>query len=74
MIDRGIPRHDYEIVNADGENIGRVTSGTMSPMMKQGIGMGYLNKGYWKEGTEIFIRVRNKDLKARLVKFPIYKG
>ncbi len=74
MIDRGIPRHDYEIVNAEGENIGRVTSGTMSPMMKQGIGMGYLKKGYWKEGTEIFIRIRNKDIKAELVRFPIYKG
>jgi aminomethyltransferase len=73
MTERGIPRHDYEIVNAEGDNIGRVTSGTMSPMMKQGIGMGYLNKGYWKEGTEIFIRIRNKDLKARVVKLPIYK-
>ncbi|MDT8401536.1 MAG: glycine cleavage system aminomethyltransferase GcvT [Bacteroidales bacterium] len=74
MIDRGIPRHDYEIVNEGGENIGRVSSGTMSPMMKQGIGMGYLNKGYWKEGTEIFIRIRNRDLKAEIVKFPIYKA
>ena len=74
MVDRGIPRHDYEIVNEEGETIGRVTSGTMSPMMKQGIGMGYLNKGYWKEGTEIFIRIRNKNLKAELVKLPIYKG
>jgi len=73
MIERGIPRHNYEIVNAEGEIIGRVTSGTMSPMMKQGIGMGYLDKGYWKEGTEIFIRIRNKDLKAKVVKFPIYK-
>ncbi len=73
MVERGIPRHDYEIVNANGDNIGRVTSGTMSPMMKQGIGMGYLQKGYWKEGTEIFIRIRNKDLKAQVVKFPIYK-
>ena len=73
MVDRGIPRHDYEIVNAKGDNIGRVTSGTMSPMMKQGIGMGYLQKSYWKEGTEIFIRIRNKNLKAQVVKFPIYK-
>ena len=73
MIDRGIPRHDYEIINPEGETIGRVTSGTMSPMMKQGIGMGYLNRGYWKEGTEILIRIRNKDLKARVVKLPIYK-
>lgn len=73
MNERGVPRHDYEIVNAEGDHIGKVTSGTMSPMMKQGIGMGYLNKGYWKDGTEIFIRIRNKDIKARVVKLPIYK-
>lgn len=73
MIDRGIPRQHYEVVNAQGEIIGEVTSGTMSPMMKQGIGMAYLNKGYWKTGTEIFIRIRNKDLKAQIVDLPIYK-
>jgi len=72
MTERGIPRHDYEIVNDRGEVIGRVTSGTMSPMMKQGIGMGYFQKGYWKEGTEIFIRIRNKDIRAKVVKLPIY--
>ena len=73
MIDRGIPRQHYEVVNGTGEIIGEVTSGTMSPMMKQGIGMAYLNKGYWKTGTEIFIRIRNKDLKAKIVDLPIYK-
>jgi len=73
MLDRGIPRQHYEVVNAAGEIIGEVTSGTMSPMMKQGIGMAYLNKGYWKTGTEIFIRIRNKDLKAQIVDMPIYK-
>jgi len=73
MLDRGIPRQHYEVVNASGEIIGEVTSGTMSPMMKQGIGMAYLNKGYWKTGTEIFIRIRNKDLKAQIVDLPIYK-
>lgn len=72
MIDRGIPRQHYEVVNDKGEIIGEVTSGTMSPMMKQGIGMAYLNKGYWKTGTEIFIRIRNKDLKAKIVNLPIY--
>jgi aminomethyltransferase len=45
----------------------------MSPMMKQGIGMAYMNKGYWKTGTEIFIRIRNKDLKAEIVELPIYR-
>jgi aminomethyltransferase len=73
MIDRGIPRQHYEVVNAGGEIIGEVTSGTMSPMLKQGIGMAYLNKGYWKTGTEIFIRIRNKDLKAQIADLPIYK-
>jgi aminomethyltransferase len=73
MIDRGIPRQHYEVVDGSGEIIGEVTSGTMSPMMKQGIGMAYLNKGYWKTGTEIFIRIRNKDLKAKIVELPIYR-
>jgi len=73
MIDRGIPRQHYEVVNAKGEIIGEVTSGTMSPMMKQGIGMAYLRKGFWETGTEIFIRIRNKDLKAKIVDMPIYK-
>jgi len=72
MIERGIPRQHYEVVNASGVIIGEVTSGTMSPMMKQGIGMAYLNKGYWKTGTDIYIRIRNKDLKAKIVDLPIY--
>ena len=73
MLERGIPRQHYEVVNNNGEVIGEVTSGTMSPMMKQGIGMAYLKDGYWKQDTEIFIRIRNKDLKAKVVKMPIYQ-
>ncbi|MCK4676992.1 MAG: glycine cleavage system aminomethyltransferase GcvT [Bacteroidales bacterium] len=73
MIDRGIPRQHYEIVNESGERIGEVTSGTMSPSLKKAIGMGYLNKGYWPVDTEIFIKVRNKSLKAKVVKLPFYK-
>jgi aminomethyltransferase len=73
MIDRGIPRQHYEVVNEKGEIIGEVTSGTMSPMVKQGIGMAYLKNGYWKPGTEIFIRIRNKDLKAKVVNLPIHQ-
>jgi aminomethyltransferase len=72
MEERGIPRQHYEVVNAGGEIIGEVTSGTMSPMLKQGIGMAYLSRGYWKTGTEIFIRIRNKDIKGRIVDLPIY--
>ena len=74
MLERGIPRPHYRIVNAAGQPIGEVTSGTMSPMMKQGIGMGYIGKEYWKEGSEIFVEIRNKRLKAEVVKFPIFKG
>ena len=73
MTERGIPRQHYEVVNASGEIIGEVTSGTMSPLMKQGIGLAYLAKGYWKQGTDIFIRIRNKDIKATVVTLPIYK-
>jgi aminomethyltransferase len=73
MTQLAIPRQHYEVVNEAGEVIGEVTSGTMSPMMKQGIGMAYLNKGYWKKDTEIFIRIRNKDIKAKVVDLPIYK-
>lgn len=74
MEERGIPRQHYMVVDADGKEIGEVTSGTMSPMMKQGIGMAYVKKGYWKVGSEIFIQVRNKNLKATIVDLPIYKG
>jgi aminomethyltransferase len=73
LIDRGIPRQHYEVVNSAGNVIGEVTSGTMSPTLKQGIGMAYLKKGYWKEDSEIFIRIRNKDLKAKVVNLPFYK-
>ncbi|NOZ48385.1 MAG: glycine cleavage system aminomethyltransferase GcvT [Chlorobi bacterium] len=74
MIDRGIPRQHYEVVDANGNLIGEVTSGTMSPMMKKGIGMAYLTKEFWKADTEIYIKIRNKKLKAKVVKLPIYKS
>jgi aminomethyltransferase len=72
MIDRGIPRQHYMVVDANGNEIGEVTSGTMSPMLKQGIGMAYLTKGFWDADTEIYIRIRNKDLKAKIVDLPFY--
>lgn len=74
MIDRGIPRKDYEIYDADENQIGIVTSGTMSPMLKKGIGMGYINKEHWNFENEVFIKVRKKFLKAKLVKLPFYKA
>lgn len=70
MIDRGIPRHDYELTDKDGIVIGRVTSGTMSPVLNKGIGMGYVNKAYSAIGTEVYVNVRNKLLKAKIVKTP----
>ncbi|MCB0483521.1 MAG: glycine cleavage system aminomethyltransferase GcvT [Flavobacteriales bacterium] len=74
MVDKGIARHDYEIVDAQGEVIGKVTSGTMSPSLKIAIGMGYVPIAYSAENSEIFIRVRNKDLKAKVVKTPFIKA
>lgn len=73
MIDRGIPRHDYEIVDAEGNKIGRVTSGTQSPSLQKAIGMGYVQKEFAKEGSEIYISIRNNKVKAKVVKFPFYK-
>lgn len=73
MIDRGIPRHDYEIADAEGNVIGKVTSGTQAPSLQKAIGMGYVNKGFDKEGTEVFIVIRNSNIKAKVVKFPFYK-
>ena len=71
---KGIPRHDYEIIDENGNKIGIVTSGTMSPSLKKGIGMGYVNKGHTKLGTKIFIQIRNKAVPATIVKLPFYKG
>ena len=70
MIDRGIPRHGYEITDADGAVIGVVTSGTQSPILGKGIGMGYVATAHSNIGSEIYIQVRGKLLKAKVVKVP----
>lgn len=70
MLEKAIPRHDYEVVDAEGKIIGKVTSGTMSPMKKVGIGLAYVDKPDFKLDTEIFIRIRNKDIPAKVVKLP----
>lgn len=70
MIDRGIPRGHYEIVDADKNVIGMVTSGTQSPTLGKGIGMGYVKTQFSGPGTEIFINIRNTPVKAQVVKFP----
>ena len=74
MVDKGIPRHEYEITDADGNKIGEVTSGTMGPSVKIPVGMGYVPSALSKEGSEIHIKIREKILKAKVVKFPFYKG
>ncbi len=73
MIDRGVPRHGYDIMNAEGEKIGEVTSGTMSPCRKIGVGMGYVKRDYMAVGSEIYLDVRGRKLKAVVVKPPFRK-
>ena len=70
MIEKGIPRHGYEIKSFDGGTIGYVTSGTQSPTLKKAIGMGYVEASYSNLDTQIYIKVRDKLLEAKVVKFP----
>ncbi|MGX5688783.1 glycine cleavage system aminomethyltransferase GcvT [Arcticibacter tournemirensis] len=74
MIERGIPRHDYEIVDAEGNTIGKVTSGTQSPSLQKAVGMGYVKTAFSTPGTEVFIKIRNASVKACVVKLPFYKA
>lgn len=73
MKDRGIPRHGYKLVDAEGTEIGHVTSGTMSPIRKIGIGLGYMQIAFSKPGTEIYLDNRGRKLKAQVVKPPFRK-
>ncbi|MGY5353209.1 glycine cleavage system aminomethyltransferase GcvT [Wenyingzhuangia sp. IMCC45533] len=73
IIDKGIARHDYPIVDADGNSIGVVTSGTMSPSLNKAIGLGYVETEFSKLGSEIFIQVRKKALKAKVTRLPFYQ-
>lgn len=70
MIDRGIPRHDYQIADAAGNVIGKVTSGTQSPSLNKAIGLGYVKTEFAKADTEIFILIRDKAIKAKVTKLP----
>ncbi len=72
--ERGIPRHGYDIVDGNGKVIGNVTSGTMSPCLQKGIGMGYVPRIFSKSGSKIYIQVRKKAIPATIVKLPFYKG
>lgn len=74
MIDRGIPRGHYELCDAEGNKLGEVTSGTQSPTLQKGIGMGYVPVAFSKPDTEIFVKVRDRLLKANVVKLPFVKN
>ena len=74
LIDRGVPRNGYDVVNEAGEKIGNVTSGTMAPSLKKAIGLAYVPKNMTAPGTEIYIAVRKKQLKAKVVALPFYKA
>ena len=73
MIERGIPRGHYELTDADGQTIGEVTSGTQSPTLGKGVGLGYVPTAVSKPGSELFVRVRDKLLRAEVVKLPFVK-
>lgn len=70
MLEKGIPRHGYELVDSSGSVIGKVTSGTQSPVLGKGIGMGYVAREYSAFGTGIFVKIRNKTIPAEIVKLP----
>ncbi len=74
LIDKGIPRHDYEIADSQGNIIGKVTSGTMSPSLKKAIGLGYVTVENSAVDSEIFVVIRDKHIKAKVVKLPFYKA
>jgi aminomethyltransferase len=73
LLEKGIPRHGYDIVNAEGVAIGIVTSGTLSPCLNKGIGMGYVPAELAVEDTIVYIQIRKNRLPARIVKLPFYK-
>ncbi|WP_350289046.1 glycine cleavage system aminomethyltransferase GcvT [uncultured Croceitalea sp.] len=74
MEEKAIPRHDYEIIDGEQNTIGKVTSGTMSPSMGKGIGLGYVNSSYAKLGEKIHVQIRKKTIPATVVKPPFYKS
>jgi aminomethyltransferase len=73
MIDRGIPRHDYEVIDASGNKIGIVTSGSQTPSLDVSIGLAYIDIPHNKLDTEIYIKIRENSIKAKVVKMPFYQ-
>lgn len=74
MTERSIPRHDYPILDAEGNEIGVVSSGTMSPSLGIGIGLGYVKKDFTQIDSDIYIQIRKNTIAAKVVKLPFYKG
>jgi aminomethyltransferase len=74
LIERGIPRQDYMIVDGNGKEIGTVTSGTMSPSLNKAIGLGYIDVSSAAVDSEIFIVIRDKKVLSKVVKLPFYKS
>jgi len=72
--ERGVPRHDYDIVDEQGNKIGVVTSGTMAPSLNKGIGLGYVPAELSKLGSTIHVQIRKNSIPATVVKLPFYKG
>lgn len=72
MMEQGIPRSNFPIINGDNQQIGRLTSGTFSPLLKLGIGMGYVEASEAQEGNRVSINIRGKEAKARIAPFPLY--
>ena len=70
MLDKGIPRQEYKVLSSSEDEIGRVTSGTMSPCLNEGVGIAYVLKEFADEGTELLIQVRQRKLRAQVVKTP----
>jgi len=70
MVDKGIPRHHYKIRDIEGNLIGNVTSGTQAPSLNKGIGMGYVLREFAMLDSIVYIEVRDRLLKAKVVKFP----
>ena len=74
LLEKGIPRQGYELLNAEGEVIGKVTSGTQSPCLEKGIGLGYVERAYAPKETDIMVQIRKKQVPAKVVALPFYKS
>jgi aminomethyltransferase len=72
ITEQGIPRQGFEILNEKGEKIGQLTSGTFSPLLKCGVGMGYVEVSHAQEGVTVIVRIRDRNIRAKIAAFPLY--